>query len=91
MRGKQDRIRHKAEMFKKLLTATYMKARGDSNAVTAGFTGRVSRIARVHQFGLKDRTEREAPEVCHEQREVLGFTEEDLDSIRDGLPRHLLT
>ncbi|WP_256673948.1 hypothetical protein [Pseudomonas fluorescens] len=31
-----------------------MKARGDSNAVTVGFTRRISRIARVHQFGLKD-------------------------------------
>ncbi len=37
-----------------------VKARGDSNTVTVGFTGRTARIARVHQFGLKDRAERSA-------------------------------
>lgn len=89
LRGKQGRIRRKVEMFKKLRTATYMKARGDSNAVTVGFTGRISRIARVHQFGLKDRAESGAPEVRYEQREVLGFTDEDLDLIRDTLINHL--
>ncbi len=89
LRGKQGRIRRKVEMFKKLRTATYMKARGDSNVVTVGFTGRIARIARVHQFGLKDRAERGAPEVRYEQREVLGFTEQDIDLIRDGLLAHI--
>jgi len=89
LRGKQGRVRRKAEMFKKLRTATYMKAKGDSSAVTVGFTGRISRIARVHQFGLKDRAERDAPEVRYDQREVLGFTEQDLDLIRDRLIYHL--
>jgi len=89
LRGKQGRIRRKVEMFKKLRTATYMKALGDSNSVTVGFTGRIARIARVHQYGLKDRAERGAPEVRYEQREVLGFTEQDLDLIRDALITHL--
>ena len=89
LRGKQGRIRRKVEMFKKLRTATYMKARGDSNAVTVGFTGRIARIARVHQYGLKDRAERGAPDVRYEQREVLGFTEIDLELIKDRLLDHL--
>lgn len=89
LRGKQGRIRRKVEMFKKLRTATYMKARGDSNAATVGFTGRVARIARIHQYGLRDRAEREAPEVRYDQREVLGFTEADIDQIRDRLLNHL--
>lgn len=89
LRGKQGRIRRKLAMFKKLRTATYLKARGDSNAVTVGFTGRIARIARVHQFGLKDRAERGAPDIRYEQREVLGFTDTDLDLIRDGLLAHL--
>ena len=76
-------------MFKKLRTAAYMKARGDSNAVTVGFTGRISRIARVHQYGLKDRAERGAPDVRYEQRAVLGFTEADIALIRDSLLRHI--
>ena len=89
LRGKQGRIRRKVEMFKKLRTAAYMKARGDINAVTVGFTGRISRIARVHQYGLKDRAERGAPDVRYEQRAVLGFTEADIALIRDSLLRHI--
>ncbi len=68
-------------MLKKLRTATYMKARGDSNALTVSFSGRIARIAGVHQFGLKDRTERSAPEIRYEQRELLGFTDMEFDII----------
>ncbi|WET12299.1 phage virion morphogenesis protein [Pseudomonas sp. D3] len=89
LRGKQGRIRRKLAMFKKLRTASYLKVRGDSNAVTVGFSGRIARIARVHQYGLKDRAVRGAPEVRYEEREVLGFTEGDLDLIRDELLKHL--
>ncbi len=89
LRGKQGRVRRKMAMFKKLRTASYLKVRGDSNAVTVGFTGRIARIARVHQFGLKDRADRGAPNVRYEQREVLGLTEADLDLIRDELLNHL--
>ncbi|WP_456025145.1 phage virion morphogenesis protein [Pseudomonas capeferrum] len=72
-------------MFKKLCTATYMKVRGDSNVVTVCFTGRIARIASVHQFGLKDRAERSAPEIRYGQRELLGFTVMDFDIIHDAL------
>ena len=89
LRGKQGRIRRKLAMFKKLRTASYLKVRGDSNAVTVGFTGRIARIARVHQYGLKDRAEHSAPDVRYDQREVLGFNDADLDLIRDGLLAHL--
>ncbi|MGY1917822.1 phage virion morphogenesis protein [Pseudomonas tolaasii] len=89
LRGKQGRIQRKVEMFKKLRTASYMKARGDSNAVTVGFTGRISRIARVHQYGLKDRAERGAVEVLYDRREILGFNEDSLNLIKDSLITHL--
>jgi phage virion morphogenesis protein len=88
LRGKQGRVKRKLAMFKKLRTASYLKVRGDSNAVTVGFTGRVARIARVHQYGLKDRAERYAPTVKYEQREILAFTSSDLDLIRDKLLFH---
>lgn len=91
LRGKQGRIRRKLAMFKKLRTASYLKIRGDRNAVTVGFTGRIARIARVHQFGLKDRAERGAPDVRYEKREVLGLTDSDLDLIRDMLLTQLTT
>ncbi len=90
LRGKQGRVKRKLAMFKKLRTSTYLKAHGDSNAVSVLFTGRIARIARVHQYGLKDRAERDAPDVQYAQREVLGFTDADLDLIRDKLLAHLI-
>jgi phage virion morphogenesis protein len=89
LRGKQGRIQRKLKMFRKLRTASYLKARGDSSLVSVGFTGRIARIARVHQYGLKDRAERGAPDVRYDQREVLGFTEADLDLIREGFLTHV--
>lgn len=85
LRGKQGRVKRKLAMFKKLRTASYLKVRGDSNAVTVGFTGRIARIARVHQYGLKDRAARGAPEVLYDQREVLGFTEDEKSKLYDKL------
>lgn len=89
LRGKQGRIKRQVMMFKKLRTASFLKVQGDGNAISVGFTGRVARIARVHQYGLKDRAERGATEVKYEQREVLGFTKADIDIIRDQLLHHL--
>ena len=89
LRGKKGRIRRKLEMFQKLRKVTYLKAKGDGSAISVGFTGRVARIARVHQYGLRDRAEPNAPQVQYDQREVLGFTDADLDLIRDGLLAHL--
>ncbi|ROM60418.1 phage virion morphogenesis protein [Pseudomonas rhodesiae] len=91
LRGKQGRIKRKLAMFKKLRTASYLKVRGDSNAVTVGFTGRIARIARVHQYGLKDRAERNAPDVRYEKREVLGLTDSDLALVKDMLLAKLTT
>ncbi|WP_458379206.1 phage virion morphogenesis protein [Pseudomonas chlororaphis] len=88
LRGKQGRIKRKAQMFQKLRTAKFMKVQGDGNAISVGFTGRIARIARVHQYGLKDRAERGAPEVRYEQREVVGLTDQDLELIRDIMLVH---
>jgi phage virion morphogenesis protein len=89
LRGKQDRGKRKVKMFQKLRTASFLKAKSDGNAISVGFTGRIARIARVHQYGLRDRAERSAPEVSYEQRETIGFTERDIDLIRDELLLHL--
>lgn len=88
LRGKQGRIRRKLAMFKKLRTATYLKVRGDSSGITVGFTGRIAQIARVHQYGLRDRAERGAPDTRYATRKLLGLTDKDLDIIRNGLLAH---
>jgi phage virion morphogenesis protein len=85
LRGKQGRVKRKEQMFQKLRTASFLKVQGDGNAISLGFTGRVARIARVHQYGLKDRAVRNAPVVKYNQRELLGLTERDIDLIQDKL------
>lgn len=89
LRGKQGRIKRKAAMFTKLRTVSYLKARGTAAEATVGFVGRISRIARVHQYGLRDRAERGAPDVQYAKREVLGLTEADRELIHDQLLQHL--
>lgn len=89
LRGKTGRIKRQAKLFQKLPRVSYLKAKGDGQSITVGFTGRVARIARVHQYGLKDRSEANAPEVRYKQRELLGLTEAELELIRDGLLAHL--
>ncbi|WP_460115372.1 phage virion morphogenesis protein [Pseudomonas sp. H2_D02] len=88
LRGKHGRVKRKVQMFQKLRTASFLKVNGDGNSINVGFTGRVARIARVHQFGLKDRAESGAPGVTYYQREALGFSDKDVDLIRDKLLSH---
>lgn len=83
LRGKKGRI--KRRMFEKLKMARYLKAKGSPQQAVIGFAGRVSRIARVHQYGLKDRAERGAPEVSYARRELLGLSDQDLQQLRNSL------
>ncbi|HFX2802441.1 TPA: phage virion morphogenesis protein [Pseudomonas aeruginosa] len=87
LRGKAGRI--KRRMFAKLRQAKHLRVQSSADGVAIGFTGRVARIARVHQYGLRDRPERGQADVQYERRELLGFTEADLEMIRDQLLEHL--
>lgn len=89
LRGKIGRIKRKAKMFTKLRTARYIQARGNAAEATVSFAGRITRIARVHQFGLRDRAEKGAPDVQYAQRELLGLSAEEQEFIRDHLLHHL--
>lgn len=84
LRSKAGRIKRRA-MFAKLRTAKFMKARGTPDAAVVEFTGRVARIARVHQHGLVDRVEPGGPEVRYARRQLLGFTSADRIMVRDRL------
>jgi len=91
LREKKGRMKRKVKMFQKLHTASFMKIKGDGNAISVGFKGRVARIARVHQYGLKDRAERGGPEVQYDQRRLLGFTENEVDWLKDSILTYLLS
>ena len=90
LRGKQGRVKRKVQMFQKLRTARFLKVEGEGKAISVGFTGRIARIANVHQYGRRDRAISGAPTVEYSRRELLGFTDQDIDIIRDGLLKHLL-
>jgi phage virion morphogenesis protein len=81
LRGKKGRI--KGRMFEKLKMARYLKAKGTPQQAVTGFAGRVSRVARVHQHGLKDRAERDAPKIRYAKRQLLGISPEDLQEVRE--------
>ncbi|ELC7376926.1 phage virion morphogenesis protein [Enterobacter asburiae] len=75
LRTKKGRI--KRAMFQKLRTSRYMKATGRENSAVVEFTGKVQRIARIHQYGLKDRPNAHAQEVQYAERQLLGFNKHD--------------
>ncbi|AOE85823.1 phage virion morphogenesis protein [Pseudomonas sp. TCU-HL1] len=88
LRSKAGRIRRK--MFSKLRTARHLKLQSTAERIAIGFLGRTARLARIHQYGLRDRPGRRAPEVQYSQRELLGFSEADLEHIRTKLLEHLV-
>lgn len=90
LRGKKGRIkRQKAAMFQKLRQVKNLKTQQDENQISVGFFGRVARIARVHQEGLKDKVSKKGPEYQYPARPLLGFNEGDKALIRNSILRHL--
>lgn len=83
LRAKQGRI--KRQMFTKLRQAKHLKLQSTASSITIGFLARTARLARVHQYGLRDRPGRGAPDVQYAQRQLLGLTDADLNMIRDEL------
>lgn len=79
VRSKKGRI--KREMFAKLRTSRFMKAKGSDSAAVVEFTGKVQRMARVHQYGLKDRPNRNSRDVQYESRPLLGYSSSDLQKV----------
>ncbi|MGP3140978.1 phage virion morphogenesis protein [Serratia nevei] len=79
VRSKKGRV--KREMFAKLRTHRYMKAKGTAEEALVEFAGRVQRIARVHQEGLRDRPNRHSRDVQYEARPLLGFSLKDIQFV----------
>lgn len=80
---KKGRIKRKA-MFAKLGTARYFKIQSNANEVSVGFNGSSAMIAKVHQYGLMSSPSKTKDfKVRYAQRELLGFSQSDLDIIED--------
>lgn len=79
LRAKNGRI--KRAMFQKLRTSRYMKATGGENSALVEFIGKAQRIARIHQYGLKDRPSPYVQEVQYQVRQLLGVNKFEKDKI----------
>lgn len=87
LRQKKGRI--KRAMFSKLRTNKYLKAKGTSNDAVVEFTNTVQRLAKVHQYGLRDRPSIKASVTKYETRPLLGLDAEDMKIVEDELVRYL--
>ena len=87
LRDQKGKIKRK--MFTKIKNTSNLKVLSNADSIAIGFVGRVARIARVHQEGLKDRAEKGAPDVVYPKRELLGFTEQDIKLVEDSLLKHI--
>ncbi|OTG61239.1 phage virion morphogenesis protein [Acinetobacter sp. ANC 4204] len=83
LRDKKNKIKNK--MFNLIKTSKYMKIERTSEGVAIGFMNRVANIARVHQYGLRDRVEKGGPTVKYDSREILGFTPAELEMIESDV------
>ena len=92
---RKPQLRHRkkslrAGMFRRLRTTTYLKASGSADQAVVSFSREVERIARVHQFGLRDKVNRKTGlEVDYPERQLLGISAEDEALIRDLATEYL--
>ena len=87
VKGKKGRV--KREMFTKLRTNRYMKAKGTNDTAVVEFAGKVQRMVRVHQEGLRDKPNRYSEAVQYEARPLLGFSQHDQKIVEEILISHL--
>ncbi len=78
-------------MFAKMRTAKYLKMEPTANAAVLTFVNQVQRMARVHQLGLRDRVEHiaNAPTVKYPVRELLGFTDSEVEMVESLVMAHI--
>lgn len=79
IRAKNGRI--KREMFAKLRTSRFLKAKGSDSEAAIEFASKVQRMAKVHHYGLKDKPSVKSKEIRYTSRPLVGFNEEDIELI----------
>lgn len=66
-----------------------MKATGRENITVVEFTGKVQRIAQIHQHGLKDRPNPHSRNVQYAERQLLGISQTEKHLIEMLVVKHL--
>ena len=88
-RKKAGRIKRK--MFGKLRTSKYLKIKSNPNSAIVQFTDKVSKLAKVHHYGLRDRVDRDKNiKAVYPKRELLGITASDWIMVEDLVLHHLV-
>ncbi|MBE4951511.1 phage virion morphogenesis protein [Haemophilus parainfluenzae] len=78
---KKGRIKNQL-MFKKIVSPSHLKIRYEQEGISLGFYGGDAAIANVHQYGLYSSPSKYKDfKVKYAQRELLGFSEEDIEMI----------
>lgn len=65
------------QMFRRLRTARFLKASATPDGAEVGFSGKAARIARVHQYGLRDKINASGAVATYPRRELLGLSKAD--------------
>jgi phage virion morphogenesis protein len=88
IRDKKGHIKNK--MFTRIKMARYMKVKQEPQGTSVGFLGNIAFIAKVHQFGLRDRVRRRknSPVVKYPSRELLGFTPDEIEMVENDVLTH---
>lgn len=75
-------------MFQKIIRQKYLKPEYSSQGASVGFTGFISLVATEHQYGLRGRIN-ERISAKYPQRELLGFTQNEIDMIEEAIVNHV--
>lgn len=72
------------KMFEKITQARFMRLRQENEGVSLGYEGGNAVVARIHQEGLVGRVRKDWHlKVKYASRELLGFTDDDVQMIED--------
>ncbi|CAI0807500.1 phage virion morphogenesis protein [Serratia proteamaculans] len=84
---KHGRIRRK--MFTRLRTARFMKTESNTDEAAVTFAPGVTNLSVVHHYGLRDKVSPDGPTVRYARRQLLGFTDADIEWIKDLALTHI--
>jgi phage virion morphogenesis protein len=76
-------------MFRRLASGRFLRTGTDDQGFWVGFSGKVSQIAGVHQYGLRDKPSLRAQAIPYPKRELLGATAADREQLLDLLYSHV--
>ncbi len=83
-------IRSKRGGIRKMFTRmkTKIRALNDPNGVSVGLVGGAARIAEIHQYGLRGDV-RPGKSTDYPERQLLGFSDDDVEMIREMILNRL--